>query len=293
MQHRGLYLRLILTTLSWGGAFVAGRVLAQAVPPFTAAFWRFFLASLCLVLWPGMKIPLPSRSLWGWLLALGLSGIFIYNAFFFWGLQTVTASRAALIIALNPSAIAIGAALFSQEPLSRNRIIGMLIALCGAVIVITGGQLNTLIAGGVGQGELVLLGCVLAWTAYTLLGRRVMQEISPRLATTYACCIGTLLLAPPAIAEGLWVAPGLSWVAIAYLGLIATAIAFNWYSTGVQTLGAARTGVFINCVPVSAVVLGILILREPLTLSLLMGGALVGAGVWFTNQPVRPVSSVV
>jgi drug/metabolite transporter (DMT)-like permease len=74
------------------------------------------------------------------------------------------------------------------------------------------------------------------------------------------------------------------WGHILFLGVIATGLAFTWYYQGIKTIGPARAGIFINLVPVFAVILGFIVLREPIYLSLLGGGALTLTGVWLTNR---------
>jgi drug/metabolite transporter (DMT)-like permease len=74
-------------------------------------------------------------------------------------------------------------------------------------------------------------------------------------------------------------------MSLVFLGVFGTAIAFVWFYEGVQAIGPARTAVFINLVPVAAVTLGVLLLGEPLELSMLTGGALVILGVFIINRP--------
>ena len=120
-RHAILYLKLILTAVFWGGTFIAGRIVAREVAPFSAAFLRFVVASVILfgfIFKTQKRLPPVG---WKQLLAvtaLGLTGVFAYNAFFFSGLKTVTASRASLIITSNPAFIAIFAALFFRDRLS-------------------------------------------------------------------------------------------------------------------------------------------------------------------------------
>ena len=70
-----------------------------------------------------------------------------------------------------------------------------------------------------------------------------------------------------------------------FLGVIATGVAFTWYYAGIKAIGPARAGIFINLVPVFAITMGYVILDEPVTSSLLSGGAMVISGVWLTNRP--------
>lgn len=289
------YLKLLATMALWGGTFVAGRMLAGVVAPFPAAFLRFALAGTLLLLmlyrFEG-RLPALDRRQLGAVVLLGLTGVFGYNAFFFTGLQSVPAGRAALIIALNPVGIALFSALFGGEPLHLRRSLGVLISVSGAALVISNGHLSALLHAGVGRGELALLGCVLCWALYSVLGRRAMRTLAPLTAVSYSALAGALLLAPPAFAQGLLAHlpgyPAAAWGSLAFLAVGGTVVGFLWYYQGIREIGAVRAGVFINFVPVCGVVLGALLLHEPLTPTLLQGGALVIAGAWLTNRGGRP-----
>jgi len=287
-----VYFKLVLTMVLWGGTFIAARVAGQSMQPFSGAFCRFAIASFCLFLLThrqGRRLPPLKPHQIPWVLLLGLSGVFAYNFFFFAGLQQVPAGRASLIVALNPSMIALCAALLRQETLTQLRGLGIALSLGGAAIVIGRGNPLALFADGVGAGEALILGCVASWVIYTLVGKRVMQDLSPLVATTYACWVGTIALAVGAIGEGFlqkWqqVAPA-AWWGVLYLGILGTAIGFVWYYEGIQRIGSARASIFINLVPVFAIALAALFLDEPISLSLIAGGCLVISGVYLTNRP--------
>ena len=97
---------------------------------------------------------------------------------------------------------------------------------------------------------------------------------------------------PPAYGHGVFQAmggySGKTWLALVYLGLLGTAVAFVWYYQGLRKVGPTRSGLFINFVPVSAVTLAILILDEPLSLSLVLGALTVIAGVYLTRTVPKP-----
>jgi drug/metabolite transporter (DMT)-like permease len=121
-----------------------------------------------------------------------------------------------------------------------------------------------------------------------MLGKRILRGMSVLAATTYAALTGTVMLAVAAAVTGDLVVPQASfmgWVALLFLGLFGTVIAFVWYYDGVKAIGPARTAVFVNLVPVAAVTLGVLLLGEPLELSMVTGGALVILGVFIINRP--------
>ena len=289
----------------WGGTFITGRLAVQTVGVFTAAFLRFAIASLLLLLLlrstPPPKQnpqtlsspPLP-RGLGGSnlsILIMGLTGIFAYNAFFLGGLKLLPASRASLIVALNPIAIAIASSLLFKEPLSKLKITGILTSLMGVSVVISRGNPLELIKTGIGLGDLLLLGGVVSWVSYTLVGKKVLTHVSSLTATTYSCVAGCLMLLPIALHEGMLTdlhqASLKSLLSIAYMGIFGTVVAFLWYADGIRTLGASRTAVFTNLVPTSAVLMGVFLLGEPMTAAIACGGSLVIMGVLLTNLPPR------
>jgi drug/metabolite transporter (DMT)-like permease len=291
-RHAILYLKLILTAVFWGGTFIAGRIVVREVAPFSAAFLRFVVASVILfgfIFKTQKRLPPVG---WKQLLAvtaLGLTGVFAYNAFFFSGLKTVTASRASLIITSNPAFIALFAALFFGDRLSLLKLLGIALSISGAVIVVSKGHPLQVLEGNLGLGEFCIFGCVASWVAYSLIGKVTLTRLSPLVSVTYACVVGTAFLAPPAFSEGLYSNlphySGAVWLSIIYLGLFGTALGFIWYYEGIQTIGPSRAGVFINLVPLSALIMAFFILNETLDASILMGAIFVFAGVYLTNRP--------
>jgi drug/metabolite transporter (DMT)-like permease len=193
-----------------------------------------------------------------------------------------------VIIAANPVFIALFSFLLFGERFSPHRMLGILLSVSGAIIVVARGDIAAVLRGQVGVGEIALFGCVFSWVSYTLIGRRVLQGLSPLVAVTYSCIAGALALLPPALYTGLPDALGtLSPLVLGnlfYLSLFGTVLGFVWFYQGVKELGPARAGLFINLVPVSGVALGILLLDEQLSLSLLGGGGLVLTGLFLTNR---------
>lgn len=285
-----IVVKLVLVAVIWGGTFIAGRVAAPEMPPTTAALVRYVTASLALVATTFATeggLPKLDRRQWLMVTALGFAGVAGYNYLFMVGLETVPASRGSLIMALNPAATMIGAALFLREPITVAKIVGTLLALMGVAIELGGGNPLALVSGGIGEGELALFGCVVGWAAYTLIAKKVTGP-SALAVTTYAAVIGMLMLAVLVAARGDPLVPRASlrvWLALVYMGVLGTALAFVWFLEGVKTLGPARAAIFVNLVPVAAITLGVLLLGERLTVAMLVGASLVIAGVWIINRP--------
>ncbi|SIN99155.1 DMT family transporter [Halodesulfovibrio marinisediminis] len=289
-----VFVKLILTAFLWGGTFVAGRLLSDGMGAFSAAFLRFLLASLCLI-WIMYSraggLPVLDKKGWIGVWLLGATGVFAYNAFFFTGLQTVPAGRAAVIVSTNPIFITLLAALFFGEKLSSRKGLGICLSVTGATIAISRGDPVSLFTGGLSGGDFAIFGGVASWIAYSLLGKRMMGFLTPYAAITYSCITGTIMLLPFAIYEGM-ISDFSSYtvnhfLCIAYLGVLGTVIGFTWFYEAINTIGASRSAVFINFVPVAAILSGWFFLGEPLSLSLLAGVSLVVAGVYLTNSAAK------
>ena len=290
-NERATYAKLVAVPAIWGGTFIAGRVLALAVPAAVGALLRYLVAVVALLVasrWLEGGLPrLTRRQLLGTLL-LGFTGILAYNLFFLGALARLPASRTSLIIALNPVVTIATASLLLGERMSVRRWIGVAVALLGVWIVVSRGDVLGSVTGAVGIGELLMFGGVCSWAAYTLIGRRVLEGLTPLAATTYASLWGTamlLVVAAPALRQlqpADFTAPVVS--SVLYLGVLGTSVAFVWYYQAVQRLGAARTVIFNNLVPVFGASFGVLLLGEPLLPSMLVGGAIAVAGVMLVSK---------
>jgi drug/metabolite transporter (DMT)-like permease len=298
VSHAAIIVKLVLVAVVWGGTCIAGRIAAPEMLPTTAALMRYLTASLALLATAFATeggLPALDRGQWLIVVLLGLAGVAGYNYFFMLGLQSVPASRGSLIMALNPAATMIGAALFLRDPITIAKIVGTLLALTGVAVELGDGNPLALVSGGIGEGELALFGCVVGWAAYTLIAKTA-TGLSALAVTTYAAVTGTLMLGALAVVRGDPLIPHVSlriWLALVYMGVFGTALAFVWFLEGVKALGAARAAIFVNLVPVAAITLGVLLLGERLTPAMLVGAALVIAGVWIINRPASAIRTPV
>jgi drug/metabolite transporter (DMT)-like permease len=286
-----IYIKLILTTLFWGATFVAGKMAAENVGPFSIGFLRFAIASTLLLALTRRiegRLPAVKKSQIVPIILLGLIGICLYNVMFYKGLKIIEASRAALIIATCPIFITIFSAIFLKEKITPLKALGIAVSVCGAMVVISKGDMSRIIDGGLGRGELYIFCCVLSWATYSLIGKGVMKELSPLTAVSYSAAVGAIALSVPACFEGLVgnIAhqSARDWLCISYLGIFGTVIGFVWYYQGVERLGPTKAGLFINFVPIFGILSAFLILREQVTFSLAIGAVLVISGVYLTNR---------
>ncbi|AWY39371.1 EamA/RhaT family transporter [Pseudomonas putida] len=295
-----VYLKLAAVTMIWGGTFVAGRFLADTLSPLLAASLRFLLASVALLLFLLMaRVPLtrPSPRQWLQLALLGFFGIFFYNLCFFYGLHYINASRASLIVALNPAVIGLASWLLFKERLSRAKVVGIAICIAGTSLVIVSRTPHLLVGNAEAWiGDLLIFGCVLGWGVYSLFSRELNQSLGPVQTVTWSILLGTLMLWATTAIRGELSLNALAslgpqqWLSLLYLGVLGSALAYIGYYDGIRKIGATRSGVFIALNPLTAVILGALLLDEQLTPAMYLGGGLILAGIFLCNKPLASVA---
>jgi drug/metabolite transporter (DMT)-like permease len=288
-----LYLKTLCVPAIWGGTFIAGRIASAHLEPTSSGALRFMMAfvALCIALHFSEGIStlgkITKKQLIGTAI-MGASGIFAYNLLFFGALAILPATRTSLFVALNPAVTVILAFFVFREKLGLQKIIGIAIALIGVTVVVTKGDFSQITAS-FGSGEIMMICAVCSWAVYTLASRWTMANgpISALKSTTIAAGWGMIFLslhAAPSLAKTNFnTLPFPVWASLFFLGVIGTAIAFVWYAQALQKLGAAKTVVFNNLVPVFGVFFGWALLGENLSISLLLGGAIAVTGVFIVN----------
>ena len=291
-----VYIRLALVAIAWGGTFIAGRSLAAVAPMFSACL-RFVLASAALsafllVSGKGFRRVNARQALVVSL--LGFCGIFSYSFFFFSGLQHISASRAALIVALNPAVMTLIAYVFYREQVTALKVLGIVLCFCGVALVVGGGDPQGATGGPASEhvwlGEALIGGCVLSWSAYSVFCKTVVRQLGPLHTVTYSIYAGTLMLLLYAAATGVLDMDAVRRFSMAevasllYLGVVGSAVAYIWYYDGIQQIGVARAGVFIALNPLAAVLFGAALLGEQIPLTTLLGGVLIISGIVAENR---------
>jgi drug/metabolite transporter (DMT)-like permease len=285
------YGMLIFATATWGSAFIAGKIAVQSFEPATVAFLRFLGAAVLLfpLMWLTEKNRIkPTLKDYGLFAVLGLTGIALYNICFFIATKHAPVIKSSLFIASNPVLIVLLSGIFLKETITKNHIIGMVVALIGVTFIITDGHVLSLFQFGFETIDFVLLGAVICWALYSVVGKVVLKKFSSVESTTYAVAFGTLFLLPLALVETTWndvqQADISTWLAIAHMSIFVTVVAFIMYYYGIKEIGAAKASIFINVMPVSAVLMATIFLDETFTAAHGIGAAFVLSGVYIGTQ---------
>ncbi len=285
------YLFLFLTAMMWGGAFVAAKFVVLEMHPLVAAAVRFSISFLFLLpfflRWEGLK-NLPKLRDLPVLLLLAATGVFLYNALFFYGMRTSAATDGALVIASSPMITAIISFFVLKERFGPGQLLGFFLCLAGVTVIITKGSLSVLAALAVNQGDLMLFGCAVSWAVYSVAGKIATGRMTPLASSTFSNGLGAVMLL---IAAGPFL-PRQSFLDLSpatigsmlFLAVFASGVAFVFWLVGVNKVGAGRTSIFVNMVPVWSALLGVLFLGERLALFHLVGAVLTLGGVYLVTH---------
>lgn len=286
---------LMLATLIWAGNFVVGGPLAEVLPPFGLNFLRWCVACALLVplalFYEGTGFIRPALRMWRPLLAMAITGVFLFNSLVYLALTETTSINAALINGATPIlTLFVVAGLGGGLP-TGIRLFGSVVCVGGVAWVVSRGSIEALMSLSLNRGDLLMLLAALCWAFYTALGGNVTRTISPLAATTVSAVLALPLLALVGGYElftkpvGDISAPVVS--GLLYIGVCASIVAFLSWNVGISRLGAGRGAIFLNLIPVFTAAIAVPVLGERLVMAQLLGGLLVFAGVTIVSRSVE------
>jgi drug/metabolite transporter (DMT)-like permease len=273
--------------LGWAGNTIAGRLSTGEISPMVIVFLRWFLVSTLLFSIQPKKIlrslpKLENKIIW--LILMGGLGWTGFNSLFYIAAQTTSAINLGIIQGVIPAVILLGTILLFKEKVSAIQIIGLVITFVGALIVVSKGNFTTLIFLTGNLGDLIMLTACFFYAGFTLglkykpaLDSLIMMAF---LAMTALLSSIPLVLLEYSISQSIWPSSLNSWLIIFYIALAPSFLSQILFMRGVELIGPAKAGLFINLIPIFSALLGILILNESLRLYHLISLAIVFTGIY-------------
>jgi len=286
MDWFGLCAGLIAAAL-WGGMYVVSKVVLDVVPPFTLLTLRLLLGVLALapfILRQG-RIKFTGRQ-WALVLGVGLIGYGISLAFQFIGTKLSTAANGALVTSATPAFILLFAAWILKERITLQRLAALVLATIGVIIVID--PRNARLSPEMFWGNISLVAAALTWALYSVLVRKVTRGLAVLPVSLVTFLGGVTLTLPASFIELKFIGLGdISFGAILgilYIGVISTALAMFLWNSAFARLEASVASLTFFAQPVVGVGLGALILGEQLTDMFLIGGIMIGLGLFLAAR---------
>jgi drug/metabolite transporter (DMT)-like permease len=284
------YLLLSLTSLFWAGNVVVARFVTGHVPPVALAFFRWSGAFVVLLPfafkhirtdWPEIRARLPM------MLLLAATGIGAYNTIGYYGLQYTTALNALLIQSAGPLFIAFWSLVLFRTRLTLGQAVGIATSLAGVLVIIARGDFGTLLGVGFNKGDLYFLTALMIFCIYSAL-MPYRPQMHPLAFLGFVTGCGALLNVPFVIWEAasghVTVFDTETALALAYVIIFPSILAYLCYNRGVELIGANRSAPFYHLIPVFGSVLAIGFLGEQPQLFHLIGYVLVLAGVFIAAR---------
>lgn len=284
----------ILPTLSiigavflWGSSFVAMRIVLKDLHPFAVMFCRLFSALIFII---PISIKLFPKSYqkndWKILLAMVLFQPCLYFLFESNALTFTTSSQAGVISACLPLMVAVAAWFFLSESINSKTIIGLILSICG-VILLTIFQSRQVDAPHPVLGNILEVGAMLSACANLILIKKLSSNYGAWSLTGMQIIAGTIFFMPGIryiinADPSIWTMQLI--LLLLYLGICVSFLAFGLYNWGISKIKVSRASIFINLIPVTAVMLGWLILGETLNSKQMIAAIIVISGVFLSNQ---------
>jgi drug/metabolite transporter (DMT)-like permease len=285
---------LTLANLFWAGNIVLGRAVAGRVPPIALAYWRWTGAFLVAIgfAWPYLKQDAPTLLRhWRMMLLLSATGIATYNTMSYIGLTETTALNVLLLQSAGPLIIILWAfALFGERP-TLWQTLGVVISLAGVATIAAHGSIETLLHLSLNRGDVWILVAMVIYGVYAAVFR-VRPATHPMSFLVTTMGLGSMMILPFYLwetAEGGTIQGGLSsLLAMAYVAVFPSFIAYLFFNRGIELIGATRAGQSWHLMPVFGSILAVFFLGETFHVYHAIGIALIAAGIVFASIKPTP-----
>ncbi|HEY9538859.1 MAG TPA: DMT family transporter [Kiloniellaceae bacterium] len=278
----GDWLQIFLLAMIWGLSFFLTEICLRDLGPLSIAAGRVATAAaalLAVAVLAGHRLPVRLTD-WAALAFMGLINNALPFSLIMWGQTTIDSGLASILNATTPLfSFVLAHFLTRDERMTRRGAAGIAIGFLGAVLVVGPGALAGL--GGQSLGEFAVLAAAVCYASGAIYGRR-LRHLSPLVASAGMTAAAAVIMLPlAALLERPWTASpdAATWTALAALGLVSTAFAYILYFRILATAGATNVLLVTFLVPITALLLGTLILGERISLMALAGMALIFAGL--------------
>jgi drug/metabolite transporter (DMT)-like permease len=279
-----LFMMLVL----WSGNYVAGKIALRTLDPITLTCLRLQLAAfimLAIYFTRRERQPLKLRDAWPFLY-LGFFGVVVNQGLFTVGLNYTTSNHSAVLIAIGPIIILLLARALKLEMLTAAKVAGMAISFVGVYLLET--EQGSPAHSPLLMGDIITLGGVIGFSAYAVLGKRVVAQYDAIAMNTFNCVAAALLLLPLTIRQCLrldWHGIALSgWLGLSYMAVGSSVAAYTIFYWVLRYMTASRVGAVSYFQPVVVILLSMAFLGERPSRMLVEGATLVLVGVFLAER---------
>lgn len=261
------------------GVIITGKFAVKHYNSYTIIFFRFLLASL--ILFPMVKKnykPFKLRNL-PILTLVGVIGFFLYNTMIIKALKSTSASNVSIISALIPITTLILEAILLKTKISKYHFGAIVLAFISVIIVISNGDILKIFETSWSHGDLFMLIGIFCISTYSVFNSRTKLSYPPLQMLLYYFIVTAIISFPLALKELPYQISVLGILSIIYQGALGTALTYILIQLSLKTFGANHAMIYFNVIPIAALMLSIIVLGEPITISLIFGSILMIASI--------------
>lgn len=280
----------LLAILIWAANTVVSKAAAGVLDPAAISFYRWVIAALALTpfclsaLWRRRS---EIRPWFGKLLVLSLLGMVLYQCLAYYAAHSTSATNMGVIGSLLTLLTLLQGALFFGQRPGKQALLGMSLSLFGVFWLLGQGRPLALLHTGINPGDGMMLLGAASYALYGLLIRRWQLPFGPWLNLYLQILLAVLLLVPVALSAESLAVPREGWGMVLFAGLASSIFAAYCWMRGLASLGAERTSVFMNLMPLCTALIAVITLGEPIHGYHLLGGSLILGGVMLAQRKPR------
>ncbi|KYK28324.1 multidrug DMT transporter permease [Thermoplasmatales archaeon SG8-52-1] len=278
-------LMMVVAVVSWAFAFPFIKIGLRELSFINLTIMRFFIVccvfSIILILQKKRFSKLQKNDIIP-IFIIGFLGVMVYHIGLNYGEQYVSPGAASLIIATIPIQIVILAFIFLKEKIGFIKIIGIIIALSGVLIISLWGKENASLEVEYIYGIMAIIIAAVMGAIYTITGKKLLDRYSGLSLTVYAIILGSIGLIPfinNSLFEQVLQMSLYGWFAILFLGIVSTVVGYVIWYVALKIKTASEISVYLYAVPVLSTIFSYFIFKDEITFMFILGGALVIAGL--------------
>lgn len=217
---------------------------------------------------------------------LGFFGVIVYHLGLNYGEQFISPAAASLIIATVPVQIIILSTIFLKEKIGLKKLIGIIIALCGVVVISIWGKAGASIHIEYISAVLAVLIAAIMSALYTIAGKKLLTRYSALSLTTYVMLLGSLGLTPfirGSLLDQISKMSMTGWFAVIFLGVFSTVVGYGLWYIVLKIKSASEISIYLYAIPVLSTIISYFMFKEKITFMFILGGFLVIAGLIIVN----------
>ena len=274
-------------TILWSTLYIFAKTLAEDFSPVELAFWRWTVAFAAFYPFMHRRVWACRQAIRQHILRLAIFsaiGMMGFTLMIFMAGRTTSATNMALLAATAPIFIALVSRFILKETLARQQIVGLIIAVCGVVVLVTRGNVAHVWNMNLSVGDLWMLGGALCFGAYSVLVRFRPASIPPFEFLTVLMGLGIVWLLPGVLwhwtlGRPLFMPTAAQCLSLLHIGVTTSVIAFLMWNQAIAKIGAVRAGVVYYSLPFFSYLLAMIFLGERLSLPQVLEGVLIIGGI--------------